>query len=164
MDNVESIGQRNVYSVLFTNLTADTTYKLEILSKGGAVLKWANYKTVPDANTAELRMAIGGDIGVSWNGDIMTSYLTDFKPDIILIGGDIAYDDAMRSCYYSWDTVYAMFEPIYTSLDRLVPIIFNVGNHDVGFDALTSNQISTTKENLPLFFVFNPQHLSHNQQ
>ena len=53
MDNVESIGQRNVYSVLFTNLTANTTYKLEVLNKAGTTLKWANYKTVPDANASD---------------------------------------------------------------------------------------------------------------
>jgi hypothetical protein len=58
-------------------------------------------------------MAVGGDLGVSTNGDTMTSYLFNYNPDIIIIGGDIAYDDAMRSCYYSWDTVYAMFEPAY---------------------------------------------------
>lgn len=112
MDNVETIGQRNIFSVLFTNLTPNTLYKIEVANKAG-VLKSANYKTVPDAEATELRMAVGGDLGVSYNGDTVTSYLTQFNPDIIIIGGDIAYDDAMRSCYYSWDTVYALFEPVY---------------------------------------------------
>ncbi len=94
---------------------------------------------------------------------MMASYLVEFKPDIIVLGGDIAYDDAMRSCYYSWDTVYYMFEPIYEKLDRLVPLIFSVGNHDVGFDALSTLDIIRTNEEIPLFFVFNPQHLAHNQ-
>jgi predicted MPP superfamily phosphohydrolase len=93
----------------------------------------------------------------------MSSYLVDFNPDIIVLGGDIAYDDAMRSCYYSWDTVYYMFEPVYTKLDRLIPIVFSVGNHDVGFDALSTLDIPRTNEDFPLFFVFNPQHLAHNQ-
>jgi hypothetical protein len=26
--------------------------------------------------------------------------------DAIVIGGDIAYDDAMNTCYYSWDTFF----------------------------------------------------------
>jgi hypothetical protein len=42
--------------------------------------------------------------------------------------------------------------------------VFNVGNHDVGFDALTDNKITATNEEIPLFFVYNPQHLAHNQQ
>ncbi len=51
MDNVESIGQRNIYSVLFAGLTADTTYKLEVSDKSGKMMKSVNYKTVPAADT-----------------------------------------------------------------------------------------------------------------
>lgn len=108
-------------------------------------------------------MAVGGDLGMSSNGDTMTSYLVKFNPDIIILGGDIAYDDGERSCYYSWDTIYSMFQPVYKKLDRLVPIVMSVGNHDVGFDALTDNTIKKTQEGYPLFFVYNPQHLAHNK-
>lgn len=107
-------------------------------------MKQAKYKTVAGSDASELRIAAGGDLGLSSNGDRMASYLVDFKPDIIVLGGDIAYDDAMRSCYYSWDTVYYMFEPVYERLDRLIPLIFSVGNHDVGFDALSTLDIPKT--------------------
>ena len=33
-------------------------------------------------------------------GKIMTSYLTEFKPDIIMLGGDTVYDNGLRSCWY----------------------------------------------------------------
>lgn len=108
-------------------------------------------------------MAVGGDLGMGANGEKMTSYLAKYKPDIIILGGDIAYDDADRSCYYSWDTVYRMFEPVYEELDRLIPIVMSIGNHDVGFDALTDNKMAQTSEDYPLFFVYNPQHLAHNK-
>jgi hypothetical protein len=36
----------------------------------------------------------------------------------------------------------------------------SIGNHDVGFDALTDSAISVTHDDMPLFFVFNPQHSS----
>jgi hypothetical protein len=39
----------------------------------------------------------------------MTSYLFQYNPDIIILGGDTVYDDGMRSCYYSWDNFYSMF-------------------------------------------------------
>ena len=32
--------------------------------------------------------------------------------DGIIIGGDVAYDDAMNSCYYSWDTFFSLFDNI----------------------------------------------------
>ena len=77
---------------------------------------------------------------------------------MIVIGGDIAYDDGMRSCYYSWDNFYRIFEPLYESMNRLVPLVLSVGNHDVGFDALTDNSINNSTNEMPLFFVYNPQH------
>lgn len=137
MDNVESLGQRNVYSTLFTNLAPNTMYKIEISDSKGLVLKWANYKTVPGADAAELKMAVGGDLGMTKEGKQMTSYLLNFSPDIIILGGDTVYDDAMRSCFNSWDQFYLMFDEINKKLNRIVPIIMTVGNHDVGFDAIT---------------------------
>jgi predicted MPP superfamily phosphohydrolase len=67
----------------------------------------------------------------------MTSYLVSFSPDIIILGGDTVYDDGMRSCYNSWDEFYTMFEDINSKLNRIVPFVMAVGNHDVGFDAVT---------------------------
>lgn len=66
----------------------------------------------------------------------------------------------MRSCYYSWDNYYSIFEPLYEDLGRIVPLIMSIGNHDVGFDAVTSNQIDNTTTGLPLFLIYNPQHSS----
>jgi hypothetical protein len=65
----------------------------------------------------------------------------------------------MRSCYNSWDIFYAMFRPVYQKLGRLVPIVMSVGNHDVGFDAIHASNVTFTNEDLPLFFLYNPQHL-----
>lgn len=79
---------------------------------------------------------------------------------MIVLGGDTTYDDGMRSCYSNWDELYTMFENIYEKIGRLVPLVMSVGNHDVGFDALTDNAISTADEDIPLFFYFNPQHSS----
>jgi hypothetical protein len=105
-------------------------------------------------------MAVGGDLGMSKEGILMTSYLDAFDPDIIILGGDTTYDDGMRSCYTTWDEFYSMFESINEKRNRIIPLVMSVGNHDVGFDAMTQNDISTTPEELPLFFYFNPQHLS----
>lgn len=93
-------------------------------------------------------------------GRLMTSYLTQFNPDIIILGGDTVYDNGLRTCYYNWDIFYSMFEPVYEQLGRLVPIVMSIGNHDVGFDALDDVQISSTNEYLPLFLAYNPQHLN----
>ena len=84
--------------------------------------------------------------------------LAGFKPDVIVIGGDIVYDDGMRACYYSWANFYRIFEPLYENLGRLVPLVLTVGNHDVGYDALTDNWIDNSTNGIPLLFAYNPQH------
>lgn len=159
LNNVESIGQRYVHSVLVTSLTANTTYSLEIYSEKGVFLKKMGYKTVPGVNST-VKIASGGDLGMTEEGRLMTSYLKDFKPDIIVLGGDTVYDNGLRTCYYNWDIFYSMFEPVYEDLGRLVPLVMSIGNHDVGFDALDDVKISSTNEYLPLFLAYNPQHLS----
>jgi len=42
----------------------------------------------------------------------MTNNIADYDPDIIIIGGDTVYDDGMRTCYYSWDNFYDMFNSL----------------------------------------------------
>lgn len=39
-------------------------------------------------------------------------------------------------------------------------MIFSVGNHDIGFDAFTTVNMSRDVDEIPFFFFFNPQHLS----
>jgi hypothetical protein len=78
----------------------------------------------------------------------------------LFIGGDIAYDDGMRSCYYSWDNFYAVFEELNRRLDRLVPMVLSLGNHDVGHDALGEHYTEKDISTIPYFFLYNPQQLN----
>jgi hypothetical protein len=82
-----------------------------------------------------------------------------YNPDIIIIGGDNSYDDGMRTCYYSWDNFYDIFDDLNQKMDRLVPLIMSVGNHDVGFDALSNVGVDMELDEVPLYFLYNPQHL-----
>lgn len=34
-----------------------------------------------------------------------------------------------------------------------------IGNHDVGFDSMSTTAISREDEEVPLYFVYNPQHI-----
>lgn len=79
---------------------------------------------------------MGGDVGMTVNGSKISSYLSSFDPDVLIIGGDIAYDDAMRTCWFSWDNFYWIFEQVDLVLNRTVPLILSIGNHDSGYDAL----------------------------
>jgi hypothetical protein len=77
---------------------------------------------------------------------------------VIVIGGDTAYDDGSKN-YYSWDTVYYLFEELNDGLGRLVPMVYSIGNHDVGFHAMSRVKINMdNEEDIPYYFSFNPHH------
>ena len=81
---------------------------------------------------------MGGDVGLDEDAWKLTSYLVDYNPHVILMGGDIAYDDGMSTCFNSWDNFYDIFDDLNSKLNRIIPMILTVGNHDVGFDALAT--------------------------
>lgn len=67
----------------------------------------------------------------------------------------------MRTCFYSWDNLYDIMDELNTQLNRLVPLILSIGNHDVGYNALATVQIDMTDtQNIPYYFLYNPQHKS----
>jgi hypothetical protein len=85
--------------------------------------------------------------------------LVDYDPHVLIIGGDNAYDNGMRTCFYSCDNLYDIFNSLNRDLNGMVPVIFSVGNHDVGFDALAGVKIDfSNTENLPYYFLYYPQH------
>ena len=116
------------------------------------------YRTLPDSEADTMKMAVGGDVGMTTQGIKLTDHLVQFDPDVILLGGDIAYDNAIRTCYYSWDNFYRMFEDVNRKLNRLVPIVLAIGNHDVGFDALATVPVSKHQDKIPFYFAYNVQH------
>lgn len=109
-----------------------------------AILDTKKYRTLPGQNASELRLAVGGDVGLDDEASQLTSYLKEFNPHAIILGGDNAYDDGMRTCFYSWDNLYDIMNELNTQLNRLVPLILSIGNHDVGYNALATVQIDMT--------------------
>ena len=68
------------------------------------------YKTLQGKDASELRMVVGGDVSLTKEAIRINNHVVNFNPDIIMIGGDIAYDNGLRSCWYSWDNFYRMFD------------------------------------------------------
>ena len=48
------------------------------------------------------------------------------------MGGDVAYDDNMAACSYTWDHFLGMYGRITATLGYLMPIVLSPGNHDIG--------------------------------
>lgn len=151
-----------MFSFYFEGLKPDTLYSIVVTNvDNSAILDTKKYRTLPNQNTDELRLAVGGDVGLDDAASKLTSYLNEFNPHVIILGGDNAYDDGMRTCFYSWDNLYDIMNELNTKLNRLVPLILTIGNHDVGYNALSDVKIDMTDtENLPYYFLYNPQHKS----
>jgi len=67
--------------------------------------KYSRYQTLPSETDlgSEVKILFGGDLGYMPKGRNLIELVSDQKPDVILIGGDIAYDNGNKHCYLSWD-------------------------------------------------------------
>lgn len=65
------------------------------------------------------------------------------QPDLLIIGGDVAYDNAMTYCYSPWDRLYEMIDGLGAAgpVKRLIPFILALGNHDIGWNSLAKQSL-----------------------
>jgi len=83
---------------------------------------------------SNITMVNGGDAGSTSPAKLLNQLLMKVKPDILFIGGDIAYDDNMNSCYYTWDWYFNELEIVFGRIGYIFPVVWAVGNHDVGLN------------------------------
>ncbi len=132
---MERLVRRNVHTALLTNLKPNTKYFIKVFYDSQF---WTNaiYKTLPaqgDKKTP-IRMINAGDSGYTEAAVNLSKIVSSLKPDIFFIGGDIAYDDNMPACAYTWDYFLGMYGRITATLGYLMPIVASIGNHDAGLN------------------------------
>lgn len=149
--NIEKGGQRNIHIALIDGLSPDSSYNISV-SYNGAVQANYTYITLPtDTNTRAITIAAGGDVGANQLHQKMSSLIAKSSPDVIYVGGDLSYDNNIRHCYYIWDGFLKPLENIGHQIGRLVPMIFSVGNHDVGLNDYARRE-TVIDEDGPLYF------------
>lgn len=157
INNIEKNGERNVHSVLLNNLKPNTKYIISIYYDGKVQISKV-YKTLPDSNIERnIIMINGGDVGNRPAAKIITQMIASFQPDIVLVGGDIAYDNNLPACYYAWDYYLSTYQKMTDTVGYLVPLVLGIGNHDVGMNTMAQRKIDINI-NGPFFFSFFPQH------
>lgn len=98
----------------------------------------------------------GGDVGTSQNAkEVWQQVPAD--TDVIFIGGDIAYDNNMPACFFTWDLFLGDYDAMSQRVGRIVPIVLAIGNHDVGLNANPHREIAY-HDAYPIYFSFFPQH------
>jgi len=151
---LEGKGDRYMHSAYLNNLLPNTTYSFEIYYDG-KMQRNGTYLTLPNQELQrDITLATGGDAGTAAKAKNMTNALIYYKPDAIMVGGDLAYDNGMRSCYYSWDLFIWMFESVNEKMGRVIPLMFSIGNHDLGFNAMQDVEVDITQN---LYYIFFPQ-------
>ena len=159
-EGLEWKAARKVHSALITGLKPDTKY-LTIVYYDGTYRTNAIYKTLPDNNSRPIRMINAGDSGYTPAAINLTKIASRLKPDLFVMGGDIAYDDNMPACAYTWDYFLGMYGKLTATLGYLMPIIGVVGNHDVGLNELPGINI-TIDNSGPAYLLYFPQHYDRN--
>lgn len=151
---------RAVHSALILGLKPDTQYLTKVFYNNQF---WTNaiYKTLPDNNSRPIRIINGGDSGYTRAAINLTRIAATLKPDLFVMGGDIAYDDNMPACAYTWDYFLGMYGQLTATLGYLMPIISVVGNHDVGLNELPGINITINNYG-PAYFLYFPQHYDRN--
>ena len=158
LNNIENKGQRNIHTVLLANLTPNTNYTFQINWNNNEIGSQYNFSTQPDINSLKtITIISGGDVGYTSLARSMIGVARQNNPDLILIGGDFAYDNGVQSCYYAFDQLLWYIENnIFIPMQNLVPMVISIGNHEVGLNSISGYNFEINQES-PLFFFFFPQ-------
>ena len=127
------MASRKIHSALLANLKPNTKYLLKI-EYDNQFYSNAIYKTLPADGKTNITMINGGDSGYTQASHNLSQLVVNYKPDIIFMGGDIAYDNNIPSCAYTWDFFLNMIEGISNQVGFIIPLVLSVGNHDVGIN------------------------------
>lgn len=159
---MESDGKRRVHSFYLNNLQPDSRYYFQIYYDE-EVQASNYYQTLPgEDNPRDMVIIQGGDMGDTSASRQVTIATGQLNPDVIILGGDLAYDNGMCTCYFAWDYLFRDLDEVNKQNGRLVPIVSAIGNHDAGLDSLNGKNLKVTTDG-PFYMVFFPQHSSINQ-
>lgn len=153
VDKIETKGQRVAHSAVLQDLAPNTTYYIQVYYND-QIQTAASYRTLPGRNhTGNMTVVQGGDAGTNKISQKMITLVSQIDPDVVLLGGDLAYDNNIKHCYYCWDSFFRMFEELNKRVGRLVPLVMSIGNHDAGLDVDSQRKLSIDEEG-PLMFVW----------
>ena len=102
---INEYSSRYIYTILLKNLNADSKYAFRITedSWNETQIKTFIYKTF---DTNNITIIDGGDMGNSQHTKKMNeNTVSKIDSDLIMVGGDIAYDNNIASCYCAWDYI-----------------------------------------------------------
>lgn len=113
-----------LYRVELEKLVPATEYKIAI----GEGSYW--FRTMPAKASRPIQFVSGGDSGVNGAAARSNARAGEQDPDFIVIGGDIAYDNAKAPLL--WIRFFRQYhQTVKAPGGRLVPLVVGLGNHEV---------------------------------
>ncbi len=127
----ELADRRRVHRVVLRNLLPDTVYCFVAGDEISGLSAEFSFRTAPEADQP-LTFVTGGDMGVGRGARQLLAQAAAQSPLFGLVGGDLAYANAIADNYELWDRWLQNWqETMVTPDNRLVPMVLAVGNHDV---------------------------------
>ncbi len=122
--------ERRIHMARLTGLTPGRTYYFQAGSVSGGFSPVAKFRTVPDQG--KIRMVTGGDMYFQPDTVKLLRQAALTSPDVVAIGGDIAYADGLPQRMNFWDRWLDNWEETMVSPEGYtLPMLLAIGNHDV---------------------------------
>jgi hypothetical protein len=152
--------QRYQYWADLTNLTPSTVYTAEVVvivngvQLQSAQRKILKFRTGPSLTSNEaVTFASGGDMEWSSAGIALTQAISNSNPLFAIVGGDIAYENGMPSCFMRMDDWFYNWDKYMTTANNFtVPILSAIGNHEAG-------GFRQPRSNVGFYFNYFPQQI-----
>ncbi len=147
---ITGLGRR-IHWVTLKDLKPATSYHFRAGDDRFGLSKWRSFRTLPD-DDRPLTIAAGGDMFWYEATVTLSRIAARQKPDVAVLGGDIAYADGKLENVGFWDRWFDNWEELMNPADGpMVGIISAIGNHEVrGF-------FGQSRNNAPFYFAFLPQ-------
>ena len=145
---------RYVYYVELTELSPGGEYYFKCGDVNGALSEEKKFRTSPSTNN--FTFVSGGDLGLTHAMSTLTKLGALHEPLFAFIGGDLAYGNAMRSCYVTYDDFLITLEKnLITPRGFTVPMVLAIGNHEAPLPtALLDIEEQATPDQIPFYLPY----------
>jgi len=141
---------RGINWVVLHSLQPDTVYYFRAGSgsDGSAFSKEFAFRTAP--SEGDFSFVTGGDMNTGDDAKNLMKVAGKQDPLFAMVGGDIAYANAMETCYRQWDYWLDNWQDLmYTTQKYYIPMVFGLGNHEAGGFGMSLDDVPFAVEWFP---------------
>ncbi len=147
--------ERWVHYAVLSTLPSDSVIYFRVVmdppppsSPANASSRVFSTRTCPAGGGSEVTFVSGGDCGTYSRFASLLGAAAAYSPSAVVVGGDMAYANAMITCYRAWDLWLQTYQTRgVTPSGHLIPMTLAIGNHEGG-------GWSIPREGVPFYFHY----------